>query len=409
MKGSTTDLFTPTLSGVILVAVFLISAVTGFVAPYIAILAGLLALPLVWRPGVIGPALTDTGMRLFLLAFVLLVLAFALSAREIGDIAAAGDFAILLLGVAVYALFRRTANTNGALIIAVVAWAGAFVTAAGGSYEVYVLGVERASGGSNAMYYSEIGAMLGMLALLGVFAPGPRWRWALVSGPALSLGCVQLGGTRGALLGVAVLLCVFVTAALLRWPRYWRHIVLGTGALLGVIALIAAVVFDLSRLTAVPGLLWQALESGSTADGSVNIRLQFYSAGLQAFAESPIHGYGWWQRFIAIEPYLATDAARAFSGPLGHLHNDVLNFATAAGVLGLLAYVLMLVAPAISAWRSPRDSQWWFRIVASISLAAGFFAFGLSDALFVVEVTRTVYILGAVAILGFCRDEPLRP
>jgi O-antigen ligase len=177
---------------------------------------------------------------------------------------------------------------------------------------------------------------------------------------------------------------------------------------LGIIALAAAAVFDLSRLTAVPGLLLQALETGTTADGSVNIRLQFYSAGLEAFADSPIYGYGWWQRFIAIEPYLLTDTARAFSGPLGHLHNDLLNFATAAGVLGLLAYLLIIVAPAVSAWRSPRDSQWWFRIVAAISLGAGFFAFGFSDALFVVEVTRTVYILGAAAVLGFCRDEPLR-
>lgn len=394
------------LCAAVITGVFVFSAITGAIAAYVAMLAVLFGIVVVWRPALLGPALRDSGARLFLLAFALLALAFGLSARQSGDLAAVGDFAILPLAVVGLALMRRTANPRGALIIGVMAWAGALVTVIDGVFEVYVFGVGRARGGFNSMYYSEVGTMLGFIALAGIFAPGPRWRWLLASGPVLSLACAQLGGSRGALLAIAVLLVTFIAIAMLRWPRHWHRIALGCAATLGLLGLAASLVFDLSRLAEVPALIQQAVTTGTTTDASANLRLEFYSSGLRALADSPIYGHGWWRRFLAAEPYMNADAL-AFTGPLAHLHNDIINFGSAAGALGILAYLLMIIAPPVSAWHSPRDSQFAFRMLATTLLSLGIFVLGFSDALFIIEITKTFYILGAVTILGFCRDAPL--
>lgn len=394
------------LAAPMIVALFTLSASTGPAASYLAILSALAGLALT-EPKRLRAWSVDWGMMMLVAAFVVIAAAFSLSANDISDLAAIGDFLILLVALPAYLVFRLAARRSAALTVAVAAWIGAAIAVISGGYEVYVLNLGRATGGFTPIYFSDIGAALGFVALLGILAPGPKWRWLLVSGPLLGLACVQLGGTRGALVGIAVLALVAGVAVLRRWPKHWWHLLLGVGAAAAIIIAVAATI-DISRLAAVPALIAQALGGGETSDASLNYRLEFYSAGFQAFLASPVFGHGWWERFPAALPYMSPEAAALYVGPVSHLHNDMINFASAAGLLGLLAYGLMMLAPMVSAWRSPHDSQRPFRLAASAAMSLGFLAFGLSDAVFVFEVPKTFYILGSVAILGFCRDEPLR-
>lgn len=394
------------LAAIMLIALFALSASTGPIASYLAILAALVGVALagpnslrVWR--------NDWGMIMLVIAFVLIAAAFALSANDPADLGAIGDFLILLVALPAYLVFRIAARGSAAVTVAGVAWLGAAIAVISGIYDVYVLNLGRANGGFTPIYFSDIGATLGFIAALGILAPGPKWRWLFASGPVLGLACVQLGGTRGALIGVAVLALVVAVAALRRWPRHWWRLVLAVAAVIAVV-IAATAVIDLSRLAAVPALIAQALGNGETSDASLNYRLDFYEAGFQAFLASPIFGHGWWERFAAAIPYMPPEAAALYYGPISHLHNDIVNFASAAGLLGLLAYGLIMLAPLVSAWRSPHDSQRSFRLSAAAAMSLGFLAFGLSDSVFVFEVGKTFYVLGVVAILGFCRDEPLR-
>lgn len=394
------------LAAPLFLGLFVISAIMGPAASYLALLSAL-AGAIMLTPSGFRAALADWSIRANLFGFGLLAIAFALSAQAMGDLAAVGDFAVMLIAIPAFVLVRGIANVRAGLILACLSWIGAVVTVIAGINDVYVLHLGRAQGGFSAIYYSDIGVALGFLAALGILVPGPRWRWALLSGPILGIAAIQLGGTRGALLGACVFGALLTTGAFYRWPKQRKFVLAGIISA-GALVLSVATLVDASRLLQTPQLMWESL-SGQTSDWSLNMRLQFYSGGIRAFLDSPIFGHGWWQRFTAAVPYMSPEAAAMQTVPgVSHLHNDLINFASAAGILGIAACLLFLFGPLVSAFRSTRDSQYTFRVAAVASMSLGFFTFGLSDSVFVFEVGKTFYVLSVIAILGFCRDEPLR-
>ena len=76
-------------------------------------------------------------------------------------------------------------------------------------------------------------------------------------------------------------------------------------------------------------------------DGSTWYRLAMYRAGLAAWWDSPIFGYGISQRFMAAQPYLPPEFELRFS----HLHNTFITHAVAGGVIGLMLVFALFVTP----------------------------------------------------------------
>ena len=66
-----------------------------------------------------------------------------------------------------------------------------------------------------------------------------------------------------------------------------------------------------------------------------------YRAGLAAWWDSPIIGYGISQRFMAAQPYLPPE----FIGQFSHLHNTFITHAVAGGVIGLMLVFALFVTP----------------------------------------------------------------
>lgn len=395
---------TQVLAGLMLVALFALPCISGMLSPYLAMLTALISLVLVFSRDALMAALRDPVIGGFLLAFVLLAVAFGLSAQSPGDLLALGDFAVLLLAVPAFMLLRRAASRNGAFLLALAALAGAALACAFGYYQVLFLGVARADGNFSAIYYSDIGVMLGFLALAGLLAPGPKWRWIFALGPLFGMQAIMLGGTRGALIGAAILALTLLVIAPVKLSTHWKP-VLSIAALAVAGLFLPVLILDFSRMTGMFGLLADAVTTGTTSDASVNYRLEFYAGGLRAFVDSPLFGHGWWRRFSAASVYMPPEVLDpGLSVRVGHLHNDAINFLSAAGLPGLAAYLSVLVAPVLSAFRSPRDSQRAFRLTAAAALSAGTLAFGLTDSVFVFELGKTFFCLGAIAIIAFCRD-----
>lgn len=391
-----------------LVALFGTACVLGSLSPYLAIIAVLVGFCVFGGWHGLGDALRDPAVQLFLVAFVLLVVAFALSAQSPTDLAAIGDFLVLPLAALAYAVFRRSPSSGNALTLAFICLAGVGLALLFGFYEVAILHTGRATGGFSAIFYSDLAVALGFTAFIGLVMPGPRLRMLLLLGPAFAAASILLGGTRGALAGASVMAIVAIIAVARNWRGSWR-ILVAMAVIAVIAAMIASQFVDAGRVLGMPRQLWESLVSGRSSDASLNYRYDFFAAGLQAFQDSPVFGHGWWRKFAAAVPYMSPEAA-ALQGPpaWSHLHSDAMTIAVGAGTLGIAAYLLILVAPTVSALRSPRDSQYKFRLAAVLSLSLGFLAFGLSDSVFVFELGKTFYILGSVAILGFCRDEPLR-
>ena len=87
-----------------------------------------------------------------------------------------------------------------------------------------------------------------------------------------------------------------------------------------------------------------------------------------------------------------------------HLHADILDMGVAGGIMGLLAYGLILLAPLLGAFRSIRDSQFSARVTGAVVLSVGYAACGLTYLMFGYEFHTTLYVCLAAIVLGFCRD-----
>jgi O-antigen ligase len=161
-----------------------------------------------------------------------------------------------------------------------------------------------------------------------------------------------------------------------------------------------------SRALTVFGAVGEVLagrDISSIVDVTTRYRLDLYWAGYQAFLQSPIVGHGWARLMSAAYPFLPADKTPYVSLP--QLHNDVVNFAVAAGVIGVGVYLLFLAAPLAGILRSPRDSQFDVRLYGGVVLVVAYIFDGLTDLMLGFEFHTAIYACIAAILIGYCRDE----
>jgi O-antigen ligase len=90
-----------------------------------------------------------------------------------------------------------------------------------------------------------------------------------------------------------------------------------------------------------------------------------------------------------------------------HLHNDILNFGSAGGVIAILGYLILMASPIVGAWTSPRTANWRIRVTAAFGLVGAYLAMGAVDVMFVFEIPKSMFVLCTAVILGFFLDSPL--
>ena len=379
----------------------------GYVLAYalmaltVLLVIGLVAARTRW---VIGPA----GWC-FIAAFVLIGIAFSIH----GDALMAVNFAFLLAFIPLVNWFSRYAAPDSAVMVSWVAFVGTLVSAVTALREVSWLGNSRAEGWwSDPIWAAEAALVLGFLSLVAFPAMRSRWRFVLLLGPAIGLGVVALSGSRGPLVAAPVIALALMLTSFRPW---WKQIVA-----LGVVVVIAGAVMlpfapkVLTRLERTTTVIVQLVTTGTIKEKSAGARLAFWKAGTAAFVDSPWVGYGWSKRVRSAYQYLP-DKGKAFdakgSGLRGnhHLHADILDMGVSAGVMGLAAYGLILLAPLLGAFRSVRDSQYAARVTGAVVLSVGYFACGLTYLMFGYEFHTTLYVGLAAIILGFCRDAPPTP
>lgn len=377
---------------------------------YVAWALGFLAVIAAWRLVIAREPLwlRDSPASLGLVAaFLLMALAFALSATSPRDLSYALNFLVLALAVPLGAFLARQATPRSVQFVAAVAVAGTLIGGAVAAYQVFVEGLPRAmSFGSDPIWSAQAMVMTGFFASLGVLATRSPWRIVFLAGPAIALLVAIIAESRGAALAIPVLaFLVVVMGARRRW------LALGTVLAMAVLGLgLAWVVWPsgLQRLATLFDTFGALIYGTDLGEVSANERVAMYRGGIAAFLHNPLFGYGWEQRVSAIDPYVPNGLA-SFVSVHHHLHNDALDFAVSAGSLGLIAYVLILVAPIAGALTSPRDSQYGLRLLAATGLTVGYAVFGLTYLTFGYEYHTTLYACLAAIILGFCRDAPPVP
>jgi O-antigen ligase len=391
---------------ILLVATYVTTCWAEPVGVYLALVAAILSLLVFSRQGV-EAALRDRGVLCFLGAFVLLCLAFVLSARKPDDGMAFVDFLALPVIVPAFALLAGRASSRNVLLVSALATLGSIIALCVGYYDVHVRQLGRAAGGTSPIFFSDMAAILGYFAMLGVIVSKGPLRWLFALGHAFAVGAILYGGTRGALLAefaVLVAFSVYILSSRARPLRTRVFLVLGA---LAITVFFSLSFFDMSRLNSIFVMAKDALVGGVVSDSSTSIRLKFWAAGLQAFLDSPIYGHSWWNRFEAAIPYMPPDIESQLShDKTAHLHNDIINFASGAGLMGVFAYLLLLAAPIVSVWFSPRNERWRFRLFAAVGFSAAYFVMGLTDTMFVFEIPKSMFVLCSAVIMAFFLDAP---
>jgi O-antigen ligase len=198
------------------------------------------------------------------------------------------------------------------------------------------------------------------------------WQLALLAAmPLMAMG-VFATFTRSTWLGLAASGC---TVGLLQVPRRWRLPAAGIGTCFAVL-LAAALWGDVAAL--------KREGTASEANHSVDQRKSFTYVSWQMFQDHPVWGVGFGRFYDRKLPYLS-DRSQEFEleslRPLHH-HNTLLSLLTETGMVGLAAFVALIVAWSRSAWSLVGDENVpaWVRSHGVLMLAA--LASYLASALF---------------------------
>jgi O-antigen ligase len=145
-------------------------------------------------------------------------------------------------------------------------------------------------------------------------------------------------------------------------------------------------------------------EGGPVADEQARQRLVLYKAGWQSFTQSPWIGHGWGNIMSSVKPFLAESDQWLLTW-LPQLHNDVLNFAVASGIVGVIAYILIVTVPIVGAILGPRDSLRTFRLYGATVLTIVYIGGGLTDLMFGFEFHTYLFAMLTAILLHFCRER----
>ncbi len=382
--------------GLVLCTVF------GQVTPYVITFVGLVLLARSALRGELAAAYSGIAPRLYLTAFGLLALTFALNAKRIDDLI----FAIAILPLALYGplaleVGRATAAAS-ARRIALLALTGAGVALLMTLFRMFVLGQYRA----DSLWFNTIPAvnttiLLGFLALIGLLVPGPR-RWLFLFGPLFGLIANTITGSRGPLLAVIPLVLVAAVFIARHFGFKRWHVAIGV---LGFVAVAVLITLANGRSAAILGGLLGVSTAGELVDTgqTTGYRLTLWLAGLAAFLQSPLIGHGWGQLMSVIVPFVPAGQEHVLQFP--HLHNDIADFAVGSGILGLIAYATIIATPLVAVLRSPRDSLFAARRYGVLVLTVLYLCAGLTDALLGFAYFTALHVALSSILIAYCRER----
>lgn len=352
----------------------------------------------------------SSAPKLFAISFVMIAIAFIATATGLRDLRAIGNFLPLILLAPTIALLTKARIPKLAPTIATVALFGVLLAFLWGSFEVFVLRQPRAESQSNPILYADLSVVIGFIAAGGLLLRS-RWQALYALGPLAGLGCALIADTRGAVLAGVLMTLVLGTFWYFNLRKTSRIGTLAVALVVGAVAI--GSVAGSPRVSSMAETVIDVAVRGS-ADESTNNRLEFYRAGVQSFLEAPLVGHGWARRYTAAQKYMPPKLQLA---GYQHLHSDPMDLASAAGILGLLAYALMIATPLISGLRQPAGGE--ERLVSlywGATLTAGFVVAGLTDSLFSSESTKMAFVsltavIAAMALSSRARNgnHPMAP
>lgn len=335
-----------------------------------------------------------------LVAALLLLFAFGITATSWLHLATVLVFAPLFLVGPLITILGRTTFRIGPGTIGGLAALGAFFALAVAAYDAFILHSSRAGGVvANPIHFADVVVVLGALSLVGLFSASPR-RFLVLLGPVLALATIVLSGSRGAMVTVVPVALLAVALAAI-WGGLPRRawIAIGAAAIAGVVVLGVAAQTGWAPLTRTLETFTTIAGRGEVTDSSDNQRVLMYRGAYNAFLQSPIYGHG----MIGFAKIAADTLPPELNAPVyDHLHNDLADFAVTGGILGIIAYFCILLAPLAEALRAKGPGR-RPAILGASTLALAYFLMGLTNATFGILMLTVTFAVAAAAIAHLAR------
>ena len=271
-------------------------------------------------------------------------------------------------------------------------------------YQRFALGMDRPGGTMNAITFGDLSLALGLVAIAAATElRTARQAIVLITGAVGGLAGLLFTGTRGALVGLAVSLAVF-----LRFSAHVRSRVVlalaGAAAAMFIVAYFIPETGVQARID--EGLVdVRAYRAGGEVNTRVGTRLELWKAAGILVAEKPWFG----QPKAAVRARIAelVQEGRLDKAvlPLAHLHNDALQTLATGGVFGLAAWLSVLVAPFMFFRRQLHDAlgrRAAAPALAGLVVVASYASFGLTEVIFWSLGGSLFYSLMVFLLMGFC-------
>jgi O-antigen ligase len=388
----------------LLLLALVISPVLGLLTPYAALLVilPLFVVTLIRRNAHLAHASYDA--RVLLGAFVLFAIICTITADSPSDALRAFNFTMFLAYGTVALFVGRQQVKSPAELVARLAGIGVVLGL------IEVVGSALVAPGARPqglnlgpIVLSNALLALGFISLGGIFVRRDRLGWLYLFAPVLAIVATAMTGSRGPLLAMPV---VAIAAAIFVWHDRFRGSLRAT--LIGVAGLAVILVGGSAavlqgRAGSLLSIFGEVAQGSAVVDESTRERLVLYRAGWQSFQQSPWIGHGWGNIIPSVKPFIP-DADQWMLSILPQLHNDVLNFAVASGVIGVVAYLFIVTAPIMGAVLGPRDSLRTFRLYGATVLTIIYVGGGLTDLMFGFEFHTYLFAMLTAILLHFCRE-----
>lgn len=250
-------------------------------------------------------------------------------------------------------------------------------------------GIGRFSGMYNPNTFGDLAVMMLFFSLTDIENESKKEYYLTLLVVFLGVTAISMSGSRGSILSSLFLLIVYISLMYKAMPDRHKRI------WIVVLVFILSMAINLSanpstRLFSIKSEVhkWEADKDTSSSSGA---RLQMYVAGLKAFVDSPIVGYGYHNCGSVAARYTSQDRVTQNNfKDRWHLHDQFLTTAVNSGMLGLISLVLLYFIPLFIFLKKIKHNP---LAAMGVVLILGYIALGATHTLFGYAYETVFFIL----------------
>ncbi len=280
-----------------------------------------------------------------------------------------------------------------------------------GAYELGVLKRGRAVGlTNNEIHFGNLAAAACTIAIMYAamaYQSATKWRVALLVCAVLGAFAALASGSRASGLAAFPLLALFF----IRTKDTLHKQIIALIAV-GLVCVAAGLVFsqsvrEVTRISEASNDLLTYKKD--RAQSSLGDRAEMWRASWLMFKENPLVGVGTRNYLPAYDKLKNSGLVKPGGMPYNQAHSQIFHTMAAGGTIFLAGYLFMLLAPAMYFYKTFRRSasNYTTRIASMLGFSSClmFFGFGLTNAIFDIQLYSTVYPVLLASLAGICHQN----